>query len=473
MASLRVELIRIARLSGPVALSQLGMMTMGAVEMLVVGHLGALELAACALGNVWEWTWLCLGLGLVMGIDPLISQAHGRGDGPGTALALQRGIVLGLLASVPICIGLVLTERGLTLLGQDPGVAALAGRYNLYKLPTAPCFLVYAALRQYLQGRTLVLPVTLVMWTGNVAHALLCWLLVFGAFGAPALGIVGAAVAESLTFFLLVLGLSLAIVVFRLHRGAWRSWRRDSFAWYGLVQTARLGIPIGMQIAFEAWAFSMATFMAGWLGRDAVGSHQIVQNLAALAFMIPLGISQGAATRVGNLVGAGDAQGLKIAIGAALILGAAVMVPSALAFTLFSHGLPLLYSADPNVVSTASQILPIAAAFQLCDGAQVVAGGVLRGMGRPDAGAALSLVGYYLVALPLAYLTGVVWGYGLVGIWGSLAVGLTIVTLSLLYMVRRVSLQPANALRLDVERRKSTMPPPSRTVGAAKSTWAA
>jgi MATE family multidrug resistance protein len=472
MASLRVELTLMARLSVPVALSQLGMMTMGAVETLMVGHLGATELAACALGNVWEWTWLCLGLGLVMGIDPLISQAHGRGDGPGTALALQRGIVLGLIVSVPVCVGLVFTREGLGFLGQDPVVAEVAGRYNLYKLPTAPCYLVYSALRQYLQGRTLMLPVTVVMWIGNAVHALLTWVLVFGKLGVPALGIIGAAVSESVTFSLLVFGLILAIRVFGLHRGAWRSWRRDSFAWYGLVQTVRLGVPIGMQIAFEAWAFSIATFMAGWLGRGAVGSHQIVLNLSALAFMIPLGVSQGAATRVGNLVGAGDSEGLRAAVGAAMILGAGVMVPPALVFSVFNEQLAALYSSDPEVIRLASQILPIAAAFQLCDGSQVVAGGVLRGMGRPDAGALLSLLGYYVAALPLAYVAAFVWGYGLIGIWSALAFGLTIVATALMILVRRASRHPLLALQLDIERRRSTLPPSSRTtVGAAKSTW--
>lgn len=461
-----------ARLSVPVALSQLGMMTMGAVETLIVGRLGATELAACALGNVWEWTWLCLGLGLVMGIDPLISQAHGRGDGPGTALALQRGIVLGVLASVPICLGLIFTREGLMFLGQDPNVAEMAGMYNLYKLPTAPCFLVYSALRQYLQGRTLMLPVTVVMWSGNAVHALLTWVLVFGKLGLPALGIIGAAVSESVTLLVLVAGLILAIHLFGLHRGAWRSWRRDSFAWYGLAQTVRLGVPIGMQIAFEAWAFSIATFMAGWIGRDALGSHQIVLNLSALAFMVPLGVSQGVATRVGNLVGAGDAEGLRTAVTAAMILGAGVMVPSALVFTVFNRELPALYGSDPGVVELAASILPIAAAFQVCDGSQVVAGGVLRGMGRPDAGAVLSLLGYYVAALPLAYVAAFVWGHGLVGIWSALAVGLTIVAAALMTLVRRASRHPLLALQLDIERRRSTHPPPSRTtVGAGKSTW--
>ena len=473
MAALRVELVRIARLSVPVALSQLGMMTMGAVETLMVGHLGPTELAASALGNVWEWTWLCLGLGLVMGIDPLISQAHGRGDGPGTALALQRGLVLGVLASLPICVCLAFTREGLLLLGQEPAVAELAGTYNLFKLPTVPCYLIYSALRQYLQSRTLMLPVTLVMWTGNLIHVLLAWLLVFGGAGVPALGLVGAAIAESATFVLLVVGLSSTIWVFKLHRGAWRRWRRDSISPRGLLQTARLGAPIGMQIAFEAWAFSIATFMAGWIGREAIGSHQIVLNLAALAFMIPLGVAQGAATRVGNLVGAGDAAGMQSAVTAALLVGAAVMVPPALLFLCFSQALPGLYSSDPNVVRLASQILPIAAAFQLCDGTQVVAGGVLRGMGRPDAGAVLSLLGYYAFALPLGYVASFVWGYGLVGIWGSLALGLTTVAFALMTLVRRAARRSLTSLQLDIERSRSTHPPPSRSIGSAKNTWAA
>lgn len=471
MASVRSELAVILRLSGPVAMSQLGMMAMGAVETLIVGRLGATELAATALGNVWEWTWLCLGLGLVMGIDPLISQAHGRGDGPGAALALQRGIVIALIVSVPICLCLAFTRHGLVFLGQDPVVAELAGTYNLYKLPTVPCYLVYSALKQYLQGRAMMLPATLVMWAGNIVHAGLTWLLVFGGPGVTALGIVGAAVSESVTFLLLVLGLILTIRALRLHHGAWRSWRRDSFAWYGLAQTARIGAPIGMQIAFEAWAFSIATFMAGWLGRDALGSHQIVLNLAALAFMIPLGVSQGAATRVGNLVGAGDSRAMQASVIAAILLGVLVMVPPALVFTLLRDELPALYGADADVIAHAAQILPIAAAFQVCDGAQVVAGGVLRGMGRPDTGAVLTLCGYYVVALPLAYVAAFVWGYGLVGIWCALAIGLTLVAAALITLVRAASRRSLLALQLDIERSLSTHPPPSRTVGGAKSTW--
>jgi multidrug resistance protein, MATE family len=458
MASLSAELRTIARLSVPVALSQLGMTAMAAVDTLLLGHVGVMELAACALGNVWEWTWLCLGFGLVMGIEGLISQAHGRGDGPGTALALQRGLVIAGLASLPIGVALLLTRQGLELCGQDPAVAALAGRYNAYKLPVVPAFLVYTALRQYLQGRTLMAPATIVMWIGNAIHVPLSAALIFGVGTVPALGIEGAAIAESVTFVLLVVGLVAWISKRRLHIGAWRPWSRESFALRGVLQTLRLGVPVSLQIAFEAWAFSIAALMAGWIDTRAVGSHQLALNLVILTFMLPLGVSQGASARVGNLIGAGDAQGMRRAIQASLLLGAAVMLLPALAFTLFRSELPRLYSDEPDVVTLASQLLPIAAAFQLFDGTQVVAGAMLRSMGRPDGGAWLSMIGYYVIALPLGYVLARMLDVGLVGIWIGLAVGLIAIATTLLILLRRTARRPLLALQLDIHR-VSVSPP--------------
>jgi MATE family multidrug resistance protein len=452
MSSFGIEMRCIARLSLPVALSQLGMTTMAAIDTILLGHVGVDELAACALGNVWEWTWLCLGFGLVLGIEALVSQAHGRGDGLATALALQRGLIVAALVSVPICIALAFTRQALELCGQDAHVAALAGRYNLYKLPVIPCFLAYTALRQYLQGRTLVAPPTIVMWLGNAVHLPLSYALIFGWGGVPPLGIEGAAMAESCTFVLLVCGLIGWILRYRLHDGAWRPWSREAFALHGIARTLRLGAPVSLQIACEAWAFSGAALMAGWIDADAVVSHQIALNLAVLSFMLPLGVSQGASIRVGNLIGAGDTQGMQRAIKASLLLGAGVMLLPALAFTLLRTELPRLYNDEPGVIVLAAKLLPIAGAFQLFDGTQVVAGAILRSMGRPDGGAILSLIGYYVVALPLGYVLGVVLHVGLVGIWIGLAVGLVTVAGTLLLLLRRTARKPLFALQLSRER---------------------
>lgn len=452
MSTLRQELVGLAKLSAPVVLVQLGLMTVGVVDTLMLGRVGVTELAASALANSWQWVFLSLGLGLVMGTEPLISQAHGAGDGDAAALALQRGIVLALLAGVPVSLAMAYTREGLLLLGQDPTVAELAGRYNLYKVPTAPGFLVYSALRQYLQARTLMAPATWVMWVGNALHVVLDWALIFGHLGAPALGIDGAAISSAVTVVFLPIGLAAWVRVFRLHEGAWRRWDRLAFSKAGLRQVARLGLPVGATLSLEASAFSLGTWMAGWLGRDALASHQIVLSMAALSFMVPLGISQGSAVRVGNLIGRGDAAGMRRAIKAALLLGVGVMTISAALFTLLRFELPALYTGDARVVALAAQILPLAAAFQLSDGTQVVAGGVLRGMGRPGAAALVNLVGYYAVALPLAYVLAFGTRLGLSGIWVALAAGLAVVALSLAFWVRRTARQPLAALSLQAAR---------------------
>lgn len=442
-----------ARLSAPVVLAQLGLMMIGVVDTLMLSRLGVAELAGAALGNAWQWASLSFGIGLVTGIDPLISQAHGRGDGPATAVALQRGLVIALLVSAPIALCGAETGRVLRWLGQEPAVADVAARYNLYKLPAIPFFLVYSALRQYLQGRGLMAPATLVMWIGNAVHAVLNWGLIFGRLGLPALGVEGAAIASSLSTALLVGMLVLWMLVLRLHAGAWQPWGAASFSPAGLKRVLRLGTPVGLTIALESTAFSASTAMAGWLGQEALASHQIVLNMASLAFMVPLGIAQGASIRVGNLIGAGDPSGMRRAVRVSLALGAGVMVFSASAFTLLRFELPRLYTSEPAVLALAAHILPLAAAFQLSDGTQVVASGVLRGMGRPDAAAVVNLLGYYALALPCAYVLGVTLGHGLVGIWAALAIGLTLVALALLVWVRRTARRPLDALRVAPEPR--------------------
>jgi len=451
MSEVYRELKTVARLSLPVVLTQIGMMLTGVVDTMMVGRLGVRELAASALANMWQWTLLSFALGVVMGIDPLISQAHGRGDGAGAARALQAGVVLALVVSVPVTAGMALTEPALVLLGQDPAIAHLSGIYNFWKLATPACFLVYSAMRQYLQGRTLMSAATWVIWIANVAHVALNYALIFGRLGAPALGLAGAAIATSVTVFLMVLGLWLWIVAFRLHEDAWVPWDRESLAPRRLWRAARLGLSVGAQVALEAWAFSIATMMAGWLGTREVSGNQVVLNLASLAFMVPLGVAQGASARVGNLVGAQDLLGMRRAVRISLVLGAGVMCLSASVFTLARFELPRLYTSDPEVIALAAGLLPIAAAFQLSDGTQVVAGGLLRGMARPERAAMANLLGYYAVGLPLGYLLGFRFHLGLVGIWLGLVAGLTVVAGTLLVWVRSTSRRPLSELAVSTD----------------------
>ena len=284
------------------------------------------------------------------------------------------------------------------------------------------------------------------MWVvllANLLNALLNWLLIFGHFGLPALGVVGAGIATGATEIAMFLLLLWLIVAGRLTEGAWVPWSREAFQPAGIARVLVVGAPIALQIGLEMWAFQIVTLWAGQLGSAELAAHTIVLNLASLSFMIPLGISIGTATRVGNLLGAGEREAAQHAAHVAFALGAAVMACCALVFLVGRHALPSLYLGDSEdgskakVLMLAAQVLPIAAAFQLFDGLQVVGTGILRGMGRTLPGAAINLVGYYALALPCAAWLGFTRGHGLSGLWWGLSLGLATVALLLLGWVAR------------------------------------
>jgi len=437
MSSLRLELRTILRLSAPVIVTQLGTMMLGVVDNVMLGRLSVEALNASSLGRLWVMGTYLLGLGLVFGIDPFVSHAHGAGDGKGAALALQRGLIVALAVSLPLAILWCCTEEFLVLFGQDALLAREAERYALVQIPGLPFLLGFNALRQYLQGRGILRPA---MWVALLAiglNAFLNWILIFGRLGAPALGVVGAGIATALTEVAMFL-LLLALVIFgRLHQGAWIPWSREALSLRGLSRVLGVGAPVALQIGLEMWAFQIVTLWAGHLGTLELAAHTIVLNLASLSFMIPLGISIGTATRVGNLLGAGLREEAQRAAYVAFGLGAAVMALCAITFLVGRHALPALYTRDPGVLAIAAGVLPIAAAFQLFDGLQVVGTGILRGMGRTLPGALINLVGYYALALPTASWLGFKAGHGLAGLWWGLSLGLATVAAMLLVWVAR------------------------------------
>ena len=433
----------------PVAAAQLGFMTMGVIDTMMVARIGVAELAAVAIATSWAWSSSSLFQGLVHGMDPLVSQAHGRGDGDGAALALQRGLVIACLSSIPLTALWIATEPLLVMLGQDENVAELAGNYMLARLPSALGFNLFIALRQYLVGRTIMRPAMWVMLIGNVANLFLNWVLIFGHLGAPRLGLLGAGLATGLTNVLLPVGLWLWTRYFRLHEGAWRRWDRSSFSPAGLGRYLRLGIPVGLQLALEANAFTVAMIMIGWIGVLELAAHQVVINMASFTFMLPLGIAIAASVRVGNLIGAGDPERLRVACRTALAMGGGVMAVGACIFIVFRETLPLFYIEDAAVVSLAALLLPIAGAFQIFDGLQVVGGGLMRGMGRPQAGAIVNLIGFYVIGLPLGWLLAFPAGLGIIGIWWGLAAGLGGVAFMLCIWVVRTAKRPLVELTVD------------------------
>jgi MATE family multidrug resistance protein len=421
----------------PLMASQVGMMFLGVVETMIVGRVGTTALAAVSLGNVWSQGTILVAMGVVMGADPLLSQAYGAGDTRTAALTFQRGLVLSVLLGVPLSVLWLFTRPVLMTFGQDPGLAALASTFVAVQAPTTFGFLVFTTTRQYLAGRGVVAPALGVVLVVNVLNVAITWWLVFGGAGLPALGVLGAGLAGGGVRVLLPALLLALIFLAGLHRPAWTAWGRASFDLRRILRIVWLGLPIGVQFGLEVWAFQITTLMAGKLGAVPLGAQAIVLNLASFSFMFPLGISIAGSVRVGNLIGAGDERGARRAARLALMLGAGVMALFGAAFFLLRWQLPALYGAEPAVTRLCAQVLPVAAAFQMLDGTQVVASGILRGLGRTRPAALLNLGGYYCLGLPLAYGLSLRYGLGLQGVWWGLAAGLLFVASGLLVLVLR------------------------------------
>jgi MATE family multidrug resistance protein len=433
---LGLHLRRLLALALPSTIAQLGAMLLMVVDVLMLGRVSVEALDSASLGRVWALGTMVAGMGLVFGIDPVATQAWGSGNRRRYEGALGSGIAVALLTSVPIGALWLLTGPSLRLLGQEPQLTAGATQFVLAQLPGLPFLLVFIAAKQYLQAQGSVLPAMWVTLVGNALNVGLNWLLIFGRGGLPALGVFGSGIATSITHAFLAAALLL-----------WMRWRGEPGDWRGawqrgrrrreLVELVGYGWPVATQLLLEVWTFQVATLLAGRLGAVALAAHTAAISLASVTFTVPFGVSLAAVVRVGNLVGARARRDAQRAAWVALGAGAGVMSVSALGFWVGRHELPKLFSAEPAVIAAAAAILPIAAAFQVFDGLQVVGCGVLRGMGQTRPAALFNVVGYYGLALPLAWWLGFRMRLGLSGIWWGLALGLASVALLLLVYIRR------------------------------------
>jgi MATE family multidrug resistance protein len=431
------ELRALVGLALPIIITQLGGMTLGVVDTIMVGRLSVDALGAAALGNVWVMGTMILGMGVMHGVDPIVAQAHGSGDGQRQGVALQRALVLAVLLSLPLACLWWCTGGILTAFGQSAELAALAGSYVRVQIPSIPAFLAFYALRQYLQGRGVVAPAMWVIVGANLLNVGANQLLIFGGLGLPGFGIEGAGVATALTRLSLLVGLALFVRAFGLHRGAWPRWGRHAIDPAGIREILAYGVPVGVQLGLEMWAFQATTLVAGWVGEVGLAAHTIVLNTSALTYMVPLGLSMAVATRVGNLVGAGRYAQAQRSAWVALGLSVAIMASSALLLIGLRGIVPALYTDDLAVAGLAASLLPIAACFQLFDGAQVVGSGVLRGIGRTRPAAAFNLLGYYVLGLPLALWLVFERELGVAGLWWGLTLALGVIAASVVAWVRR------------------------------------
>ena len=407
-------------------LAQLGIHT---TDVVIVGRLGAESLAAMVLSGQFFFTLFIFGSGFATAVIPMVAQAYGRGDVVSVRRSVRMGMWVALLyaaLTVPIFYS---AESILLFAGQKPEVAALAGSYlAIAQWGMAPA-LLFMTLRGLISahGRAgIILYLTLIVLAVNAVFA---YALVLGRFGFPALGMNGAAIVSvgvnMLSFVLIVLYVQRRPDLRRYELFV-RFWRAD---WPGFFEVLHLGLPISFTILAEVSLFTGASLLMGMIGTIELAAHGIALQLASIAFMIPLGLSQAATVRVGIAHGRGDRLGLVRASWAALVLAAGIATIGGLLFAFAPRALASVFldKANPGsaaVLAYAGPLVIIAGIFQLVDGLQAVAAGLLRGLKDTRIPMILALVSYWPVGFLCAWALAFPAGIGGIGVWIGFLSGL-------------------------------------------------
>ena len=413
----------------PLVGAQLAQMAMGVTDTVMIAWIGAPQLAASVLATQSYFLFYIFGVGFSQAALPLAAAAAGRNDARGLRRSVRMGLWVLLGYSALAMIPLWYIEPILVLLRQDPEIARLAGIYmRVSQWSMVPALLVMG-LRTYLTVTDRAWLVLAVIATGALCNGLLNYVLIFGHLGAPALGIVGAALATTLTNLVmaaLLLGHTAVARDLRQYELYQRFWRPD---WPAFREILRLGWPIGATIIAEVGLFATSSVMMGWLGTVPLAAHGIALQLASIAFMVPLGIANAATVRVGVAFGRGDRADLGRAGNTALVIAALVALTSASLFWIWPDVLVGLYldPATPSataVLAYAPPLLLVAAAFQIVDSLQVVASGILRGVRDTRVPMLIAVFSYWVIGMPAAYLLAFPLGRQGTGIWWGLAFGL-------------------------------------------------
>ena len=434
MSPILAELRALTRLATPIAAARIGFILLGIVDTAVVGRLGEIPLGAVGLANALFFAFVMFGGGLVMGVDPIISQALGADEDDLAHNGLWQGLWLAGILSLPLCVVAASSTLILGPLGVEAETARQASLYLWSRIPALPVLLAYTGMRTYLQAKGITRPMVVAVVVANLLNLPFNIVLVFGdasltavglpALGLPALGILGAGITSTVVSMV-----QLAVVAWALGR-AGASQRRPLDRAL-LRRSLTLGLPIGLQRLAEMGIFSVTGLLMARIGTRAVATHQVVMTLVTTTFMVPLGVSAAASVRVGRAIGAGDREAARRSGFVAVSMAMVFMGICAAVMLLVPRPLARLLTDEAPVLDAAVGLIGIGALFQISDGVQVVGAGALRGLGDTRVVLYLNLAGHYGLGVPIGVTLAFGYGFGGAGLWWGLFIGLSAVAVAL------------------------------------------
>jgi multidrug resistance protein, MATE family len=432
----RKEIRPMLRLAAPLAMAELGWMAMGFVDTVMAGRLGAAEIGAGSLGGMMFFPIAICGTGMLLGMDTIVSQAFGARDDAGCRRTLVQGMWIALGLTPLVALLLALTIPLLRALGTNPHVMGLLAPFTYAMLWGVLPLMFYSAFRRYLQAMNIVKPITFAVVSANLLNFGGNWLLMYGNWGFPRMGLEGSGYATSISRLYIGLVLGLA-VLWHERRAVVRvriDWRPRAVL---IRRLMTLGFPSAMQILAEGAVFGIVSVMAARFDEVSLAAHSIAVNVISITYMVPLGISSAAAVRVGQAVGRKSPQGIAVSGWTALALAVGFMGAAGLALGFVPRWIARLYTPEAAVIAASAGLLRIAALFEIFDGLQVVATGALRGLGETRTPAYAHLAGYWGLGLPVAYFLCFTLQWGVTGIWTGLTSALIAIGIVLLWAWKR------------------------------------
>jgi MATE family multidrug resistance protein len=418
-------------LAWPLVLTQVGYVVTGMVDNIFLGRLGAAEQAAGILSNNLYVLVLVFCIGVSYAATPLVTAAHEKNDLIKKASLFKNSLALNILVAVGCFLILFLASDLLKFMHQPEEVVALAiPFFNVLILSMIPVSLFFTC-KQYCEGLSNTRAALVISIIGNILNIILNYLLIYGKMGMPHMGYMGSATASFISR--IVMGLAFLILIFRskLTKEIRAAYKAVKINWVELRDLARIGFNAGLQFTVEVAAFAVAGFMAGTFGKEQIDAHGIALSIAALTYMFGSGISSAASIRASMYKAQGNWIDIRHSSNTALTLVLLIMGLCGVIFLLFSKYLPMLFSTETEIIQLASKLLIIAAMFQLFDGMQVTILGVLRGLEDVKIPTIITLIGYWVIAIPLAYLLAFTYQLETVGIWLALLIALAVVAAGL------------------------------------------
>ena len=420
---LKDHLLKNLSLSFPIMISQLGHITVGVFDSLMIGKVSVSQLAAVSLATSIFSFILLFCIGLSYGITPLISSSD-RGKKYVSSI-LYNGMLVNVISSILLVSFVILTKHLLSYLGQDEEVLFHTYSYlDIICISLIPLIL-FQTFKQFIEGLGFTKPSMYISVISNVINVVLNAVLIFGLFGFPRLEIIGAAYATLISRVIMFL----LILIYCLNDRRFSKYilkRKFLVNLNHIKDIFRIGFASGLQYIFEVGAFSVATVMTGSIGAIHLAAHQIALNLASISYMIASGIGSASMISLSYYDGKRNFEDMRRSGFASFLLVFILMIVSALVFIIFRNYLPVLYVDDSSVINIASTLLIIAGLFQISDGIQAVGLGILRGIRDIKKPTIVTFISYWIISIPLSYFLGIEYGYGVYGIWIGLSIGLTL-----------------------------------------------